>query len=558
MASLAPPAAHPTFGGFMSEATPTQPRPDSPGPVPAAESLDSSILRVLMDTSADRIYFKDRESRFVRNNATHARSLGAASPEECVGRTDFDFFSREHAERAFRDEQEIIRTGQPIISQLERLTMRDGRKGWASSTKMPWRDAAGNIVGTFGVTRDVTAAQEAEERLKEERNRLRAIIDSLPSRLYVKDTASRYVLNNKSHLAMLGARTQEETLGRTTLDFFPGERGLQALADDRLVLGTGTPIVSQEKSDFAADGDVRWSLVTKVPLYDLQQKLVGLIGISHDITRRKRAEQELERRSAEMESDLRMARQVQEAFLNRDYPVFPRAAAPDRSALRFAHRYIPTETLGGDFFDVLQLSDDRCGVLVCDVMGHGVRAGLLTALLRGIVEEMGSRAEDPTQVIAEMNHSLLPIVEQTGQPVFATVFFGIIDTTRRTLTYSNAGHPPPLVLRRESGTIVRLAPDNPEPATGLLRGFDYSAQRCAFAPGDLFLGYTDGILEASDPAGAIFGEQRLRSVLTAVEIASSSVLCDRLLAAVGRHSGKSAFDDDVCIVAIEAAPTPAP
>ena len=534
----------------MSEATPNLPRPDSS--TPTVESLDSSILRVLMDTSADRIYFKDLQSRFVRNNATHARSLGAASPDECVGKTDFDFFSREHAERAFRDEQEIIRTGQPIISQLERLTMRDGRKGWASSTKMPWRDASGRIIGTFGVTRDVTAAQEAEERLKEERNLLRAIIDSLPSRLYVKDTASRYVLNNKAHLAMLGASVQEDTLGRTTLDFFPGERGLQALADDRQVLGTGTPIISQEKSDFAANGDVRWSLVTKVPLYDLQQKLIGLIGISHDITRRKRAEQELERRSAEMESDLRMARQVQEAFLNRAYPMFPRDSTPEHSALRFAHRYIPTATLGGDFFDVLQLSDDRCGVLICDVMGHGVRAGLLTALLRGIVEEMGARSEDPTHVLAEMNRSLLPIVELTGQPVFATVFFGIIDLSARTLTYANAGHPPPLVLQRQSGSVARLAPDNPEPATGLLRDFHYSSARCVFSPGDLFLGYTDGILEAADGGGNIFGEERLRTVLTTAGAASSSALCDLLLAAVGRHSGKNDFEDDVCVVAIQA------
>ncbi|MES2693252.1 MAG: PAS domain-containing protein [Verrucomicrobiota bacterium] len=238
----------------MSEAFPSPPRPFQ-SPAPANESLDSSILRELMDTSVDRIYFKDLQSRFVRNNATHARSLGAASPEACIGKTDFDFFSREHAEHAFRDEQEIIRTGRPIISQLERLTMRDGRKGWASSTKMPWRDATGKIIGTFGVTRDVTAAQDAEEKLKEERNLLRTIIDNLPSRLYVKDTQSRYVLNNKAHIAMLGAESQEQALGRTTVDFFPGERGLQALADDRLVLD-GASMVNQEKSDFGPDGDV--------------------------------------------------------------------------------------------------------------------------------------------------------------------------------------------------------------------------------------------------------------------------------------------------------------
>src|SRR5947207_4684694 len=138
---------------------------DSPAqssrPMSAAESPDSDILRVLMDTIPDRIYFKDRDSRIVRNNAAHARSLGADSPEACVGKSDFDFFSREHAERARADELEIMRTGQPMIAKIERLTMRDGRKTWASATKIPWRDAAGNTIGTLGITRDVTATKEA-------------------------------------------------------------------------------------------------------------------------------------------------------------------------------------------------------------------------------------------------------------------------------------------------------------------------------------------------------------------------------------------------------------
>jgi phosphoserine phosphatase RsbU/P len=534
----------------MSDSPASRP---SPIPLtPAGESLDSSILRVLMDTSADRIYFKDLASRFVRNNAAHARSLGAASPDECVGKTDFDFFSREHAEHAFRDEQEIIRTGQPIISQLERLTMRDGRKGWATSTKMPWRDSAGNIIGTFGLTRDVTETKEAEDKLVEERNLLRTIIDHLPSRLYVKDKESHYVLNNKAHLAMLGAATQEEAVGRTTLDFFPGERGAQALADDRQVLERGQSILNQEKSDFGPEGDVHWSLVTKVPFHNTRNELVGLVGISHDITRRKRAEEELRRRSAEMEADLKMARQIQEAFLNRSYPVFPRGTRAELSALGFAHRYVPTTTLGGDFFDFLQLSDTLCGVLVCDVMGHGVRAGLLTALIRGVVEEMGPRATDPLHVLDEVNHSLMPIVEQTGQPVFATVFFGVINTADRTLTYGNAGHPAPLVRHATSDILSRLAPADPEPAAGLIADFDYTRNICRFEPGDLFLGYTDGILEASDDAGMMFGERGLRQILVETRGLSGSAVSDRLMHEVRAHSGRLVFEDDVCVVTIEA------
>jgi phosphoserine phosphatase RsbU/P len=518
----------------------------------APESLDSSILRVLMDTLPDRIYFKDLQSRFVSYNEAHARSLGAASPDECVGKTDFDFFTAEHARQAFADEQEIIRTGQPIIAKTERLTMRDGQQGWASSTKLPWRNATGQIIGTFGVTRDITATKEAEQRLKEERNLLRTIIDHLPSRLYVKGTDSRYVLNNKAHLEMLGAASQEEAIGRTTLDFFPGERGIQALADDRLVLETATPILNQEKSDFGREGEVQWSLVTKVPLRDIDQRLIGLVGISHDITRRKRAEEELRRRSAEMETDLRMARQVQEAFLNRSYPVFPRGATPEASALKFAHRYIPTTTLGGDFFDILQLSDTRCGVLVCDVMGHGVRAGLLTALIRGVVEEMGPRATDPAHVLGEVNRSLMPIIEQTGQPVFATVFFGVVDLAARSLTYGNAGHPAPWIRSANAGAMTRLAPVDPEPAAGLLGDFQYSRQVCDFAPGDLFVAYTDGLLEAADARGEMFGEARVHTAIMNSPGVSAGTVTDRLLQLVQQYSGRSVFEDDVCVVAIEA------
>ncbi len=532
----------------MSDA-PTVP-PGSALPSPP-EALDSSLLRVLMETSTDRIYFKDLQSRFVRNNATHARSLGAGSPADCIGKSDYDFFSREHADRAFRDEQEIIRTGVPLIAKTERLTRLDGSRGWASSTKMPWRDLSGRIIGTFGVTRDVTAAYEAEAELREERNRLRTIIDHLPSRLYVKDTASRYVLNNKSHLAMLGAPSQEAALGRTTVDFFPGERGLQALADDRQVLGGGAPLVNVEKSDFGPEGDVHWSLVTKVPLHDTMNQLIGLVGISHDITRRKKAELELQRRTTEMETDLRMARQVQEAFLNRAYPVFPRTASAETTALRFAHRYIPTSTLGGDFFDVLQLSDTRCAVLVCDVMGHGVRAGLLTALIRGVVEEVGAHSGDPALVVGEINRGLMPIVEQTGQPIFATVFFGIIDLAARTLAYANAGHPPPFVRPAAGDAVLRLAPADPEPAAGLIADFPYSTLGCEFAPGALLLGYTDGVLEAADASGQMFGEARLRALVGASRGQSCAELQSALLAAVQAHSGHTDFDDDVCLVAIE-------
>lgn len=522
---------------------------------PTPESLDSAILLMLMATIPDKIYFKDLQSRFVRNNPAHARSLGASSPQFVIGKSDADFFSRAHAERALTDEQTIIQTGQPVIGKIERLTLLDGSIAWASTTKMPWRDSAGKIIGTFGLSRDITATKIAEEKLSEERNLLRTIIDHIPSRIYIKDTASRYILNNRAHLALLGVEHQAEAAGRTTADFFPGERGRQALADDRQVLEGATSIISHEKSDFGAEGDVHWALTTKVPFHDVNQRIAGLVGISHDITRRKQAEDALKLHTAAMETDVRMARQIQETFLPRSYPVFPRGVPAEASALRFAHRYIPTTTLGGDFFQIVQLDDVKCGILICDVMGHGVRAGLLTALIRGVVAELGERATDPARVLAEINHSLTPVLEQTGQPVFATAFFGVIDTAAASLTYSNAGHPPPLILRAAIDSVIRLVPSDPEPAAGLIHDFQYSRQETAFAPGDCFLAYTDGILEAANPAGEIFGEERLIAQLVGARGLPGSLVCDRLVRATEAYSARLDFEDDVCIVTIESTGT---
>jgi sigma-B regulation protein RsbU (phosphoserine phosphatase) len=520
-----------------------------------SESLDSAILRVLMDTIPDRIYFKDLESRFVRNNLAHAHSLGVTSPEECVGKTDFDFFAPEHARQALADEQEIIRTGKPVISKIEHTTLRNGQKAWVSTTKLLWRDSTGRIIGTFGLTRDVTDAKEAEQKLETERNLLRTIIDHLPSRIFVKDTASHYLLNNKSHLELLGAQKQEDVLGRTILDFFPGERGEQALADDSHVIASGTPVLNEEKSALGSDGQVRWSLTTKVPLRDLAGQIIGLVGISHDITRRKQAERDLQQRTAEMEADVRMARQLQESFLSRPYPVFPRGVPAESSALRFAHHYIPATTLGGDFFDLIQISDSQCGVLICDVMGHGVRAGLLTALIRGVVEEMGLRALNPSHVLMEINQALCPILEHTGQPMFATAFFAVIDTAGGTLTYANAGHPPPLLFHIETDYAQRLDFANPEPATGLLAGFAYTARTVPFPVGCRFVGYTDGLVEAIDSTGSLFGEQRLCFLLGNCSRLPLGQCCDRLVQEVKAYSGRSVFDDDVCIIGVEATGT---
>jgi PAS domain S-box-containing protein len=129
------------------------------------------LLHTLMHNLPDGIYFKDTAGRFLRVNKAVMDTLHLDDPAQIVGKTDFDFFTKEYAQSTMTDEQEIIRTGRPLVGQEKLVGWLDGRQRWVSTTKMPFRDQGGNIIGTFGVTRDITERKQAEEILRRHEKR---------------------------------------------------------------------------------------------------------------------------------------------------------------------------------------------------------------------------------------------------------------------------------------------------------------------------------------------------------------------------------------------------
>ena len=134
----------------------------------AALAYEQNLLQSLMDNSPDYIYFKDLQSRFIKCSNTLAAGFGLRDSSETVGKTDFDFFDEDHARDSYTDEQEVIRTGLPIVAKVEKEIWKDGnRVTWALTNKVPLRNAARDIIGTFGISKDITQMKEAEAKLEE-------------------------------------------------------------------------------------------------------------------------------------------------------------------------------------------------------------------------------------------------------------------------------------------------------------------------------------------------------------------------------------------------------
>ena len=214
------------------------------------------LLELLMDNIPDSIYFKDKASQFVMINRAQAKRFGLADPHLAAGKSDADFFTPAHAQQALADEQRVMQTGQPLVGIEEKETWPDGRVTWVSTTKMPLRDRAGRVFGTFGISRDITEHRRTEQALAErtvelskERLLLRTLIDNLPDAIYAKDAAGRKTMANPADLKNLRCKTEAEAIGKSDFDFFPPDVAKKFYDDDQKVIH-GEPVINREEHFF--------------------------------------------------------------------------------------------------------------------------------------------------------------------------------------------------------------------------------------------------------------------------------------------------------------------
>jgi len=262
---------------------------------------------------------------------------------------------------------------------------------------------------------------------------------------------------------------------------------------------------------------------------------------------------ELNERNQEMEAELLMAREIQQSLIPSHYPHFPQDQPETEAFLRFSHRYQPSSTLAGDFFFMVPVSNTRAGLFICDVMGHGVRAALITALLRGLIEEMKPLASKPNAFLDEINQGLYRIFSQVQTSIFVTSCYLVADILERKVVYANAGHPPPLLLRRPEGRLLPLGAlnDDPEMALGLAGDVEYTLQEIEVLKGDSLILYTDGAFEAENPNGEQVGINRFQKWVLQNSERPMPELLGNLMQSLEDFCGTNEFGDDVCLFGMD-------
>ena len=258
----------------------------------AEEALEREhdLLHALLESLPDAVYVKDTAGRFVRLNAATARQLGATDPAEAIGKTDFDFFPEPLAREYFEDEQRLLVTGHPMVSKAERQTnATHGR--WVLTTKVPQRDARGEIVGLVGINRDITDLHHTQEALRRSEARFRSLITNATDLITIL-AADGTVLYESPPIERILGYDRDELVGRNAFDLVHPEDRAATWAAFADALADPTLVPTVEFRFLHQDGSWRWLESTGTNLL-ADDDVAGFVVNSRDITERKRIDEDL-------------------------------------------------------------------------------------------------------------------------------------------------------------------------------------------------------------------------------------------------------------------------
>jgi sigma-B regulation protein RsbU (phosphoserine phosphatase) len=526
----------------------------------------------IFDHLVEGIFRTSPNGNYLMANVALAKIYGYGSPVEVMANIK-DIANRLYVEPNRREEfVRLMQESDTLSGFVSQIYRKDGSIIWIEENCRAVRDGQGRLLYYEGTVQDITQQRQTEEALKRSESLYHSLVETMPQGVFRRDLQGRFTFANQPY-CKFHQRPPEEIIGKTDYDFFPKAAADKYWHDDLNLMENGETMDILEQVVAPVTGEKQYHHVIKTPLRDETGRVIGLQGMVWDVTEKIRAEEKIRVTTAElarsreelrgknqtMEENLRVAAEIQLAMLPQQYPVFPPGVPPEASAFQFVHRYEAAESVSGDFFSVSQLSDTEAGVLICDVTGHGVRAALVTAMIRAISEELKPLARDPGNFLRQLNCDLCSILKNSGSTLLTTAFYAVADCRTGTLRFANAGHPKPLILRRAAGTVTPLAnaSGRGQPALGLFEDPPYTTSETVLVPGDFLMLFTDGLYEVQGQNEELYSQERLTLDVKNLLHRPPAALFDELIGVVRGFALNSEFDDDVCLVGLDYVGMPA-
>ena len=401
-----------------------------------------------------------------------------------------------------------------------------------------------SLVGSYKVVSAAGAGNQIEERPIETADDEREFIDKLYRRRITESTNSMRIVE----INLRSGTGEEEEVRLIRLGF--STRGLQAEIVEAIIMTLSITaiyvVIGIIASVFLGSAisrpiKVLEEAMKRVSAGDLHAKVdistrdeIGTLARTFNYMTEGLREKE------KLKKEFLIAREVQTNLLPRHLP--------EHGNVEVATYFEPATEVGGDFYDYLDFDEDRLGVIIGDVSGHGMSAGLLMAITKSCIHTQMNYECKLDSMMTSMNDILLGLSEPRSM---VTLFYSMLDFKESTLEYADAGHPFTYLIRGNDPQLITL--ESISYPLGVKEGLQFSSCKVKLEPGDFLVYYSDGIVEALDEDGAVFGYDRLEEILTSRTFNSPEELLDTLITEVRIHIGAAEQFDDMTAVVIRIA-----
>lgn len=493
-------------------------------------------FRSVADRVGEWLWEQDEHGCYSYSSTAVSKILGY-EPEEIMGRSYLTLLTPEDS-AYWQFAQPVNGCSQPFEKQVNRYRHRDGHEVYTQSSGEPLFDDSGRLLKWRGMDLDITASRQFENILRTQERAMESASVGI-SICDARQSGFPVVYVNPA-LCRITGYSPDEIVGESL-------RMLQGLHTDpastqvirtALSQGDGCKLILR---NYRKDGSPFWNELLISPVRDEKGMVTHFVGIQNDITERLRLEEE--------QRQLAIARQIQLSLLPKKPLILP--------GIEVAGVCIPAAHVGGDYFDYFH-KGDWLDIVIADVSGHDVGAALIMTEMRSTFKaglcmtDFMRIPHSPGNLLEVLNEQIYE--DLSNAELFITMFYLRIDLKTLDVTYANAGHNKPLLLKQASGACLELDADGL--VLGVSRQVVFEEKSLRLEAGDRLLLYTDGTVDAMNDKAEFFGEERLCSVFAEHRHLSSEAILDNLRQAVQGFSASPDFADDISMVTVSVTGNP--